>query len=59
MGKKSIQIIPLMGEKEKWCMCLGKFMTRAGIMGYNTLLIGDKKIPAYDAEKKKMKEFLN
>ena len=34
-------------------MCSGKFITRAGINGYGTLLTGDKKIPEDDTDKTK------
>ena len=56
MYEETIQITPLKGEKEKWRMWLGKSMARAGTRGYNLLLTGDQKIPAYDADKTKENE---
>ena len=56
MDKKTVQIVPFKGEKEKSCMWLGKSMARAGIRGYHLLLTSDQKIPAYDAEKTKENE---
>ena len=53
MDKKTIQIIPLTGEKEKWRMWLVKFMVGAEIKVYYVLLPVDKKIPADDAGKTK------
>ena len=38
MDKKSIDISPFMGEKEKWYMWLGKLMERSEINGYDVLL---------------------
>ena len=51
MDKKTIWIIPLTGEKEKWRMWSGKFMAGAGIKGYHALLTGSKKILANDKDK--------
>ena len=50
MDKKSIQITPLNGEKEKWHMWLGKFTSTDGIKGYYFLIIVAKKIPEYDKD---------
>ena len=55
MDEKSIWIIPLTGEKEKWRMWSGKFMARAGIKGYDILLRGNMETPVGDTDKTKDK----
>ena len=50
MDEKTIWIIPFTGEKEKWRMWSGKFMSMEGIKGYHVLLTGAKKIPADDED---------
>ena len=52
MDKKTIQIIPLTGEKEKWRMWSRKLMSRSGIKGYHVLLTSAMKIPTDEADKK-------
>ena len=55
MDDKTIQIISFTGEKEKWCIWLGKFMKGSGIKGYHVLLLfvfrspGRKACPNYEA----------
>ena len=44
-----------LGEKEKWRMWSGKFMSGAEIKWYHVLLTGAKKIPAYEADVTKEK----
>ena len=50
MDKKTVQIVPFKGEKEKSCMWLGKSMARSRINGYHFLLTGAKNIPSDDAD---------
>ena len=50
MYKKTIQIIPFTGEKEKGRMCSEKFTARSVIDGYHTPLTGTKTIPADDKD---------
>ena len=54
--KKTIWNIPFIGEKEKWNMQLGKFMSGAVIKGYYVILTSEKKILADGAYKTKEKE---
>ena len=51
MGKKSIRIIPVTGERVKWRMRYGKLMARARIEVYDILLTCDNIFFAGDAYK--------
>ena len=50
MDKKTIRVIPFMGEKEKWFMWSVKIMAKDGINKYHVLITSDKKIVAGDGE---------
>ena len=53
MDKKSFHIIPFMGKKIKWHICLGNFVERAVIKGYDILLRNNMKNPTDDADETK------
>ena len=48
--ENSIRIIPLNGERYKFRMWSGRFLARAGRLGYDNILIGTVKTPSDNAE---------
>ena len=50
MEEKRIGIIPFSGERDKWRIWSGKFLARAGQLGYDIILRGTAKKPTENLE---------